>query len=100
MTRIIQTLVRIKFTVVKVSVNCAFLIKMMCDWHSVNQSFIESDQKIIASNDSMSATIENAAQKSDNSDIKSGVSEVIITALSSSALCLNLNNTVQIKELK
>ena len=100
MTRIIQTLARIKLTVVKVSVNCAFLIRIMCGWHSVDQSFIKQDQETIASNDSMSATTENAAQKSDNSDTESGVNEATITALPSSAPHSNPNNTVQVKELE
>ena len=100
MTRIIQTLIRIKFTIVKVSVNCAFLIRMVCGWHSVDQSFIEQNQKTIASNDSMSATTENAAQKPDNPDIKSDVNKATTAALPSPASCLNLNNTVQVKELE
>ena len=58
------------------------------------------DQEIIASNDSMSATTENAAQKPDNPDIKLGVNEVTTAVLFSSALHLNSNDTVQVKELK
>ena len=100
MTRIIQALVRIKPTVVKMSVNCAFLIRMVCGWHPVDQLSIEQDQEIIASNDSMSATTENAAQKPDNPDIKSGVSETTTTALPSPAPHPNLNDTAQVKELK
>ena len=48
----------------------------------------------------MSATIKNAAQKSDNPDIKSDINEVTTAALPSSVLYLNSNDTVQVKELK
>ena len=73
---------------------------MVCGWHSVDQSSIELNQKTIASNDSMSATTENTAQKPDNPDIKPDINEATTAALPSPALCLNPNNTVQIKELK
>ena len=73
---------------------------MVCGWHPVDQSSIESDQETIASNNSMSATTENAAQKPDNPDIESDVNEATITALPSPVPCLNPNDTVQVEELE
>ena len=100
MTKIVQALIRIKSAVIKMSADCAFLIKMMCDWHSVDQSSVVLDQKTFASNDSMSATTENAAQKPDNPDIKLSINKITTAALPSPAQHPNLNNTVQVEELK
>ena len=73
---------------------------MVYDWYSVDQSSVVPDQETIASNDSMSATTENTAQKPDNSDTELSVSEAITAALPSPALHLNPNDTVQVEELK
>ena len=56
------------------------------------------DQKTIASNDSTSATTNNAAQKLNNLDTKLGINKVTITALPSPVLHLNQNDTTQVEE--
>ena len=58
------------------------------------------DQKTTASNNSTSATIKNAAQKLNNSDIKPGISKATTAALPSPVPCLNQKDTVQVEELE
>ena len=80
--------------------DCAFLIKVMFDWYSVDQSSIVPDQETTASNNSTFTTTKNTAQKLNNSDIKSGINKATTAALPSPASYLNQKDTVQIKELE